>query len=112
MKSDKVYLLHIRDAIKTILLYTEGFSEADFGRNGLVRDAVIRNFEIVSEAPKRVSSDTRQNHPNIPWAKMAGMRDKLIHDYIEVDTQKVWDVVDKILPQLLNDVERIIPIVD
>ena len=55
MKSDKVYLLHIRDSIHTILQYTKGFSANDFYSNSLVRDAVIRNFEIIGEASKRIS---------------------------------------------------------
>lgn len=108
MKSEKVYLFHIRDAIVTILTYTKGLSENDFYENNLIKDAVIRNFEIIGEASKRISKQTRLEYPQVPWAQMAGMRDKLIHDYIQVDLQRVWDVVDKILPDLKRDIEFVI----
>jgi uncharacterized protein with HEPN domain len=108
MKSEKVYLLHIRDSIALILKYTKGLSEQEFYDNSLVKDAVVRNFEIIGEASKRVSKEFRSSYPHVPWAKMAGMRDKLIHDYVEVNMQMVWDVVREILPGLKDDIDQIL----
>ncbi len=107
MKSDKIYLDHILQAIVSILDYTRGMNDQDFYNNRLVVDAVIRNFEIIGEATKRVSLDLRKANPEIPWVKMAGLRDKLIHDYIKVDLQLVWDVVIDVLPVQKKEIEII-----
>ncbi len=108
MKSDKIYLDHILQSITSILEYTSGMSDQEFYANRMVRDAVIRNFEIVGEATKRVSIELRKENPEIPWGKMAGLRDKLIHDYVKVNLQLVWDVVVDVLPGLKKEIERII----
>lgn len=108
MKSDKIYLDHIRESITSILEYTYGMTYEDFLSNRLVRDAVIRNFEIIGEATKRVSTELRTENPEIPWTKMAGLRDKLIHDYIKVNLLLVWDVVADVLPEQKKQMERII----
>lgn len=108
MKNDKIYLSHILESIEAILTYTQGMSEQDFVSNKLVKDAVIRNFEIIGEATKKVSFETRNFFPDIPRSKMAGLRDKLIHDYVKVNLQLVWDVVVDVLPQQKEELKSII----
>jgi uncharacterized protein with HEPN domain len=107
MKSDRIYLGHILESIESILEYTAGMQEDDFHANRLVKDAVIRNFEIVGEATKRISFQLRNENPGIPWTKMAGLRDKLIHEYIRVDLQLVWDVIKDVLPGLVKEIKEI-----
>jgi uncharacterized protein with HEPN domain len=108
MKSDRVYLSHVLQAIESILKYTEGMTYEDFNSNSLVQDAVIRNFEIIGEATKRVSFQLRNTYPNVPWSKMAGLRDKLIHDYIKVNLVLLWGVVVDVLPLQKIEFQKII----
>lgn len=80
LKGDRVYLLHIRDAIQHILDYTKEGREA-FLRDRRTQDAVVRNLEIVGEAVKHLGDALKSEHPEIPWKQIAGMRDRLIHEY-------------------------------
>jgi uncharacterized protein with HEPN domain len=109
MKRDEsVYLRHILDAIGRVERYLIGVDEAAFGRNTMVQDAVIRQIEIIGEASKRVSEELRIKHAHIPWADIAGMRDKLIHAYFGVDIDKVWLTARNDLPLLKAQVEKLL----
>ena len=107
MKDIRVYLLHIRDAIVQIQTYTEGGQE-EFLNNKMIQDAVLRNLEIIGEATKNLTPDLKDLRPQVPWGRIAGMRDVLIHDYFEVDLQIVWDVVKNRLPELKEHIESLI----
>ncbi len=89
-RDDSVYLQHILDAIARIKEYLLGIDEETFYEQHLVKDGVIRQLEIIGEATKRLSLDVRARCPHIPWQDIAGMRDKLIHDYFGVDLDAVW----------------------
>ncbi len=109
MKKDPIiYIEHIRSCISRIKEYTQGIDEDGFIKNNLIQDAVIRNFEIIGEATKKLNEDFRAKYPEIEWKKIAGMRDKLIHDYIGVDLWAVWAVVEKIIPTLDTQIEVIL----
>jgi uncharacterized protein with HEPN domain len=107
MKDDSIYVDHILLSVKNILDYTKDISREEFSKNTLIQDAVIRNFEIIGEATKKVSSDFRRVYFKVPWKEMAGMRDKLIHDYIGVDTQVIWDTIEQDLPIILKLLKEI-----
>ena len=100
MKDDTIYIDHILKSIDNILEYTKGFNKKRFSENTLIQDAVIRNFEIIGEATKKISNAFRLSYPEIPWKEMAGMRDKLIHDYLGVDIEVIWKSIKDDLPTL------------
>jgi uncharacterized protein with HEPN domain len=108
MKDDLVYLKHILDAISRIEGYVQGVEYEEFMANHLIQDGVIRQIEIIGEATKRLSKGIREKYPDIAWKDVAGMRDKLIHDYFGVDIDAVWDTVEKDIPLLKNEIEKII----
>jgi len=99
-KDVNIYIHHILLSVDRILKFTEGQTWEDFSKSYLLQDAVIRNLEIIGEASKKVPSDYKDAHPEIEWKKMAGMSDRLIHDYMGVDIAAVWAVDTQILPEL------------
>jgi uncharacterized protein with HEPN domain len=100
IKSDLAYVDHILDCIRKINDFSKDLSLRDFRKSELVQDAIIRNIEIIGEASKKISKDTKQTYYKIPWKEIAGMRDKLIHDYIGVDVDVVWKTIKEDIPIL------------
>lgn len=99
MKDDRLYLIHIRECIRRIESYTSGGRES-FMASTIQQDAVIRNLEIIGEAVKKISGHTLASHPEIPWRRVAGLRDLLIHRYMGVDLEEVWSIVIQDIPPL------------
>lgn len=99
MNRDKVYLQHILDCITKIESYSRVGKET-FMDESHWHDAIIRNFEIIGEAAKRLSDDLKKNDPDFPWRSIAGFRDFLIHEYMGVDLNAVWQIIEKDLPNL------------
>ncbi|NBC26830.1 MAG: DUF86 domain-containing protein [Bacteroidetes bacterium] len=112
MKSDTVYILHIIDSIDQISDYTDQIDRGEFKENRLIQDAVVRNFEIIGEAAKNVSNQTREKYSHIPWKQMAGMRDKLIHNYMGVDLNAVWNTIEEIIPDLRNELDNVTGLIE
>ena len=92
MKNIKLYISDILESVEKIEEYTNSISEAEFLKNTQSQDSVIRRIEIIGEAVKRIPSEFRDKHPDIPWKKIAGMRDILAHEYASVLMSRVWKV--------------------
>mgnify|MGYP000436243958 CR=1 FL=1 len=107
-KDNLVYLKHILEAIQRIGDYTKGVEYSGFMSSNLIQAGVVREIEIIGEAAKRLSPGFREKHRDIPWKKMSGMRDKLIHDYLGVDLDAVWDTIKKDIPVLEEKIRRIV----
>lgn len=92
-KDNTVYLQHILESIEKIDNYVEKLSLEDFLVSVEAQDAVLRRLEVIGEAVKCLSSEYKESHPQIPWRKIAGMRDVLIHEYFQVDLEQVWNTL-------------------
>lgn len=107
MKDDNIYFGHILDAIHDIEQYTSGGRDA-FMRDKMRQDAVIRKLEIIGEAVKHLSENAKERRPEIPWRQIAGMRDRLTHDYFGVDLSLVWVAVERNVPTLKTAIAQLI----
>jgi uncharacterized protein with HEPN domain len=96
----KLYLQDIWESTLAIEEYTQNLAEDEFYSNRQVQDAVVRRLEIIGEAVKNIDDDFRNKYPQIPWKKIAGMRDIIAHEYFGVKLERVWDVLRKDLPDI------------
>jgi uncharacterized protein with HEPN domain len=103
----RLYLDDIFDAIEKIESYVEGLSFDEFKEDSKTVDAIVRNFEIIGEATKRISPEFKDKYPQIPWKMMAGTRDKLIHEYFGVNLQVLWKAVKEDLPPVKRNLKRV-----
>ncbi len=109
MKDDRTYLLHIRDAISQIQDYSREGREPFFA-DAKTQDAILRKLEIIGEAVKHLSEETKSRAPGIPWRAISGLRDKLTHEYFGVNLGLVWEVVERDLPPLRSTVEALLAV--
>lgn len=108
MQRDPAYIRDILEAAKLARSYLTEVDLEAFARNTQLQDAVIRRLEIMGEAARRVSEETKAAHPGIPWRLMIGMRNQVIHMYDGVDMHVVWHTVKDDLPALIDALERLI----
>jgi len=106
-KNFTIYLNDIREAINSIEIFVEGMTFEEFKNDDKTSSAVIRKFEIIGEATKNLPEDMKNQHSQIPWKEIAGMRNKLIHAYSEVDLKLVWMTIQQRLPELKSVIEKI-----
>jgi len=109
MRSDpEVYIKYILESIMLIQEYTRQVSKEDFLQRTYLQDAVIRRLQIIGDAVKSLPPDFRAKHDEIPWQRIAGMRDVLIHEYFGVDLNLTWRTVQQDLPSLKNRLQEIL----
>ena len=101
MKKDPlVYIDDIRDSIEAVKRYTAGLTKEAFFNSTEKQDAVYRRLELIGEAANRVPDEFRSQYPQIPWNKIIGMRNVLIHEYDSIDLDCVWETIQKDIPEL------------
>ena len=108
MNKDKAYVEDVLNALRSVVAYQDGMSYEVFAADAKTVDAIHRQLEIMGEAAKRLTPALRDAHPEIPWKKMAGMRDKLIHGYDEIEPDQVYTTVTQVIPPLIPKVEALL----
>ena len=107
-KSPRLYLGHILESIEWIEKDAAGMTPEQFLDNVPMQDAIIRRIQIIGEAVKKLPADVTARAPEIPWRKIAGIRDKVIHDYVDVDIELVWEIAQKDLQPLKMAVQKLL----
>jgi uncharacterized protein with HEPN domain len=99
MKDDKLYLIHMQECIQRIEKYTAG-GKMEFLQQELIQDAVIRNLQVLAESSQHISDERKLSHPEVDWLALSGFRNVLVHDYLGVDVDRVWNIIINDLPPL------------
>jgi len=110
-KENRTYIMYFEDiilAMKRIAEYIEGLSFTKFKRDYKTVDAVIRNFEIIGEAAKNIPVEIKDKYPEVPWAEMYLLRNKVSHEYFGIDYEIIWDVALNYLPENQQQIEYIL----
>ncbi len=106
MDKDKAYILHILDEIKNIKQFLFGVNFDALVNDTKTTKAIERSLEIIGEAAKNLSEEFKEKTKEIPWRDVAGLRDKIIHHYFDVDYKTIWDIVQNDLPELKKILEK------
>lgn len=107
-KDYKLYLLDIESSCRKIIRYTKQIDHVSFANNQMLIDAVIRNLEIIGEAVNKVPLAIKQETKEIPWKEIVGFRNKVIHEYFEVDIPVIWKTVKDDIPMLDKQVKKVL----
>src|SRR6185436_12599057 len=109
MWRDAGSLVDMLKAARKVVEYATGLDELSFIDSSRDQDAILRQLTIVGEAAKRVSDEFRKTHPEVPWRRVAGFRDVVVHDYFKMDLEEVWRIVQEDVPALIAVIEPLVP---
>lgn len=111
MKNNRLYIEQMLEAIDLVERYSKGLDFEKFSSDVEKQDAIVRRLQIIGEVSNRVSPEIKEQLPEVPWKKMLGMRNIIVHDYMYVDLEKVWNVVEKDLSELKQRLREALKIV-
>jgi uncharacterized protein with HEPN domain len=109
MWRDDAYMLDMLLAARKVEDFTAGINWEKFKANDILQNAVMRQIQIVGEAARKISRQYRDAHSEIPWQMIIGMRNRLVHEYFDIIPERVWDVVERDIPELIRLVEPLVP---
>jgi len=108
--SDREWLFYISDMLKfsqNVVTYSDGLEQTAFEQSGLNYDATVRNLELIGEAARHIPDAIRSEHSNIPWRQMVATRNQLIHGYLGIDNDILWNIIKKDIPALMPELEAL-----
>ena len=108
MKDDRLYLIHIKECIERIESYVGKADKQQFVDSTLLQDAIVRNLQVLAESTQRLSDEAKDNRQEIDWYKIAGFRNILVHDYLGLDLDTVWNIIANEMPALKKAVEEML----
>jgi uncharacterized protein with HEPN domain len=106
-KGDLVFIEHILESISAIEDFSKGINKEELISNRLKQSAIVREVEIIGEAVKNISEETKKKYPKVKWKEIVGTRDKMIHHYFGVDINIIWEIIKKDLPILKKQIYKI-----
>ena len=106
-KEHLIFIRHILESINDIESFSENLSKEQLGKNKLKQYAIIRATEIIGEAVSNLPKSFRELYPGVPWREIVGTRDKMIHHYFGVDTNILWDIIKKDIPEVKKNILKI-----
>ena len=106
MKDDTLYRIHISECVDRIHSYVTGMDQIAFNSSSLTQDAVLRNLQILSKSTQRLSDEFKNRHKEIEWHKISGLQNLLVHDYLGIDMNTVWVIINKELTTLRGAVQN------
>ncbi|MBT3583176.1 DUF86 domain-containing protein [Candidatus Woesearchaeota archaeon] len=105
---DRIFLEHILDSIRAISEFSINLTEEELNTNRMKQNAIVREIEIIGEAIKNISQTLKEKHPEIPWRKITGTRDKIVHHYFGMNLEIVWNIIINGIPLLEKQIESVI----
>ena len=107
MSRDDGYVLDLLEAARRAVAFVQDVSEIQFMKDLKTQSAVLHQLTVLGEAVRRLSPEFRQQHPELPWKEMAGLRSRIVHDYDDVDLDEVWNILERDLPSLIPQLQAI-----
>jgi uncharacterized protein with HEPN domain len=107
-KDDRIRMQHMLDAAKEAVSFANIGTRADLDKDRMLTLSIVKSVEIIGEAASKVTPEGRKAHPEIPWADIVAMRNRLIHVYFDIDLDRVWDTTTDDLPPLIAALERVL----